>query len=149
MKMVHGTVEFDVPDHWNDASTLVFTDPQNLQAPMATRVISGQAPPNIVVKFMPPTNAGLSAFLDQQLTTAIAPSLPGFAVVQKADAGTEADPIPYVIYRANPGQAIQQIVGCRHVGGRLMLLTAGALEAQFAAVLPVALRTLKGAKAPT
>jgi hypothetical protein len=147
MKMVHGAVEFDVPDHWNDASTLVFTDPQDLRAPMVSRVVSGQAPPNIVVKFMAKTST--AAFLDEQLATAIAPAMPGFMVVLKADAGTPEDPVPYVTYRANPGQPIHQLVGCRHVGGRLMLVTAGALDAQFAALVPVALRTLKDAKART
>jgi hypothetical protein len=142
MKFVHGPLRFELPDGWEDRSTLVFCDPQTLVAPQSTKASPGAAPPNVVLTMVRPGKGSLSEFLERELQTGIAPKMPGFEVVERGDAGSVEQPVPFVVYRANPGQMIRQLVAARLVGEQVALLTAGALEAQFAALKPKALATL-------
>ncbi len=141
MRTIHGSIALELPDGWHDRSTLLFVDPQALAAPLSGRASPGVAPPNLGISFAPVPTGPLAAYLDAETAKNIAPHLPGFSVLERGDAGDGAT--PYIVYRANPGQPICQMVGAHVVGAVLVLVTGGALEAQRALLTKVTLTALR------
>ena len=131
----HGRYTFQLPDGYEDRSTLMFVAKQDMQAPMSLKASPRSAPPNLVVTFVRPVPAGpVAAYLLEQATTTVAPILPAFSIVSRGGGESDAEPVAFVSYSGNPGQPIRQIIAGRVVGDALVLVTGGALEAQFPAV---------------
>ena len=121
----HGRYTFQLPDGYEDRSTLMFVAKQDMQAPMSLKASPRSAPPNLVVTFVRPVPAGpVAAYLLE----------PAFSIVSRGGGESDAEPVAFVSYSGNPGQPIRQIIAGRVVGDALVLVTGGALEAQFPAV---------------
>lgn len=124
----------DIPDDWQDRSTLTFAVPPDRSAKASLLPKGGDAvsPGNVVLNWVdaPRGDRPALAHLEAQLR-ALPGLFEGFTVLSRGDLGTEQEPLPFVEIRFAAGQTIRQILCCKSAGHRVVLVTGTATESRF------------------
>jgi hypothetical protein len=112
----------ELPDGWNDESTMTFTIPP-------IDVGQGQAlsPGNVVINWVDASNAEPADYL-ADLHKQFAEAFDNFEVLEE---GELAPSVPFIRFQFDAGQDLQQMLAVRRVGSRMVIVTGTAMGEYF------------------
>lgn len=112
----------DLPDGWNDESTMTFTIPP-------IDVGQGQAlsPGNVVINWVDGSNAEPEDYL-ADLHKQFAAAFDNFEVLEE---GELAPSVPFMRFQFEAGRDLQQMLAVRRVGSRMVIVTGTAMGEYF------------------
>ena len=142
MKIEIGGMTADLPDGWQDRSSIIFEmpDDEELRDPRALQKQTGHTAANISLNWddasdeISPDKV-LRAQLEQ-----LPASLPGFSIVEQ---GRTEEGWPFAETRFDLGMIVRQLLCVRPVGDKVVVLTAAASEPLYAGVKTKAESTLR------
>jgi hypothetical protein len=112
----------ELPDGWNDESTMTFTIP-----PVDAGAGESFSPGNVVINWVESPKAEPAGYL-ADLHKQLAGAFDGFALIEEGDLGTG---VPFIRFKFDAGRDLQQMLAVRRVGSRIVIVTGTALGEVF------------------
>jgi hypothetical protein len=134
MKISFAGMKTQVPDGWQDESTITFSMPAQpgIDVPLALNPRVPDSAANLVITWEHAGELGAQEYLDQRLAQ-LSEQLPGFTVAERGDAGDAQEPIPWAEFSLVAKVAVTQLLLVKRAGDRVFVITGTSLTPSFAA----------------
>jgi hypothetical protein len=122
MRAVFMGLATELPDDWNDESTMTFTIP-----PVDTGQGHALSPGNVVINWVDASGADASAYL-VDLHRQLEGAFDDFEVLESGELGPG---LPFLRFKFEAGRNLQQMLAVRRVGSRIVIVTGTAVATLF------------------